>query len=269
HHHAHMASAMAENGLSEPVIGVIFDGTGLGVDGTIWGGEFLVGEYARFDRAAHFRYVRMPGSSRAIAQPWRMALSYLLDAGVNPEEIIKRVPQSTMRQVSALTGKDAFSPKTSSCGRFFDAVAAMIGVRNDIRYEGQAAIELEWLAAQAEQQSGYAFELDRRTEPMIIDIRPMVRAIATDVKHHRAPAEIARAFHTGVVDIVADVCMTIRAAYGIDRVVLSGGVFANTILLSEVPPRLEQRGFRVYTHSVVPCNDGGLCLGQLAVAAVH
>jgi hydrogenase maturation protein HypF len=265
HHHAHVASCMAENGLTEPVIGVAFDGTGLGTDGAVWGGEFLVGDYRYFRRAAHLGYVGMPGGDQAIREPWRMALSHLRAAGCAEELVGRRIPPVALRAAQRMLERQFNTPATSSAGRLFDAVAALAGVRDRVSYEGQAAMELEWLATGVAADGVYPFDLEG--EVLRIDTRPLIRAVAEDVRRGTEPARIARRFHSTGVEIIAQVCGRLRAATGLGAVVLSGGVFMNALLTAEVEARLSGDGFRVYRHRLVPPNDGGLSLGQLAIAA--
>lgn len=275
HHHAHMASCMAENGLLESVIGVTFDGTGYGSDGTIWGGEFLVGDYRQFRRAAHLRCVGMPGGDRAIHEPWRMALAHLRDARATAPSLIERLSAVEVRTITAMLEKGLNSPLTSSAGRLFDAVATLAGVRDRVSHEGQAAMELEWLTSGCAEAGSYPFEVCRTNHretpdaPLVVDTRPLIRAVASDVTKGVTAIEIARRFHTTLVDLIADVCERLRQATGLASVALSGGVFLNALLAREVSARLKSDGFRVYRHHAVPPNDGGLCLGQLAVAAAH
>jgi hydrogenase maturation protein HypF len=268
HHHAHMASCMAENGLLEPVIGVTFDGTGFGTDGTIWGGEFLVGDYRQFQRAAHLRYVGMPGGDQAIREPWRMAVAHLVDAGVSHPLVEKRITASALRTIRTMLERHFQTPRTSSAGRLFDAVAALAGVRDRVSYEGQGAMELEWLATGIEPDGAYPFEIAEQPEsPLVIDTRPLVRAVTRDAAAQIDARLIARRFHTTLVEMIAAVCCLLRKARGLASVVLSGGVFLNALLTCEVSARLSGEGFRVFRHRLVPPNDGGLSLGQLAVAA--
>jgi hydrogenase maturation protein HypF len=275
HHHAHMASCMAEHGLSGPVIGVTFDGTGFGTDGTVWGGEFLIGGYREFRRAAHLRYVGMPGGEKAIREPWRMAVSHLLDANMKISKVQEQVLPLEFSTVVRMLERGLNTPRTSSAGRLFDAVAAIAGVRKRVTFEGQAAMELEWLAASVPSDLGYPFDLgfsvadDTAESTVIIDTRPLIRAAAGDSLRGASAALIARRFHTTVVEMVASVCSRLRAASGIGDVVLSGGVFLNALLTHEVGERLEREGFRAFRHRLVPPGDGGLSLGQLAVAAAQ
>jgi hydrogenase maturation protein HypF len=271
HHHAHMASCMVENGLTEPVIGVSFDGTGFGTDGAIWGGEFLVGDCQGFRRAAHLRYVGMPGGDQAIREPWRMAIAHLKDAGVENVALRARIPPSDYHTIETMLERRIHTPPTSSVGRLFDAIAALVGLRDRVSYEGQGAVELEWFATGASPEGFYPFELmsapaGQSPEPIGIDTRPLIRAVAHDLNRGVDAPRVARRFHTTLASMVAEVCARIRSEGGPDAVVLSGGVFLNALLTSEVSERLTADAFRVYRHRLVPPNDGGLSLGQLAVA---
>ena len=273
HHHAHMASCMAENGLLGPVIGVSFDGTGYGTDGAIWGGEFLVGDYGQVRRAAHLRYVGMPGGDQAIREPWRMALAYLRDAGLNDDLLDRRIPTVNMRAVGIMLERHFNTPLTSSAGRLFDAVAALAGLRDRVSFEGQAAMELEWLAGDSAADETYPFGLtngeNSLTEPLVIDSRTLIRALAMDATRDIDAAVIARRFHASVARMIAEVCVRLRSLTGHRDVVLSGGVFLNARLTREATERLHAVGFQVYCHHHVPPNDGGLSLGQLAIAAMR
>jgi len=264
HHHAHMASCMAENGLNERVIGVSFDGTGYGTDGAVWGGEFLVGDYVGFSRAAHLRYVPMPGGEQAIRQPWRMAMAHLTDAEVEESDWPAMVGgQVGGEMVKQMLMKHVTMPMTSSVGRLFDAVASLAGVRGEVSYEGQAAVMLEELAWQATAEDAYTFDATAKA----IDTRPMVHEVVRDVCMGESQANISRRLHMTLVRIIVSVCERIRAATGVESVVLSGGVFVNALLLECSLRQLRERGFRVYRHHRVPPTDGGLSLGQAAVAA--
>jgi hydrogenase maturation protein HypF len=273
HHHAHMVSCMAEHGLVEPVIGVTLDGTGYGTDGAIWGGEFLVGDYRQFQRAAHLRYVGLPGGDRAIREPWRMALAHLVDAEADASLLEKRVPAAALRTVRRMLERRFNTPLTSSAGRLFDAVAALAGVRDQVSYEGQAAMELEWLASDVTPDGTYPFDLvasqpHQGTPTLEIDTRPLIRAVAQEAGMGVAPKMISRRFHSTLVYAIMAVCDRLRTITKLQTVVLSGGVFMNALLSSEVNAQLQEVGFRVYRHRLVPPNDGGLSLGQLVVAAV-
>jgi hydrogenase maturation protein HypF len=273
HHEAHVASCMAEHGLQEPVIGVAFDGTGFGADGKIWGGEFFWGDYGGFQRAAHLRYVAMPGGERAVREPWRMAAAHLLDVGETLSFLKKPVSSLTESTLRKMILQQIQTPFTSSAGRLFDAVAALAGVRQSVNYEGQAAIELEWLASEVAPSGCYPFEILDANEggpilsPLIIDSRPLIRSVVEDVRLGTAAAVIGRRFHTTMAEIILAVCQRIRAGTGLSVVALSGGVFLNALLTEDATTRLAEVGFRVFRQCRVPPNDGGLCLGQLAIAA--
>jgi len=267
HHHAHVASCMADNGLNEPVIGVAFDGAGFGADGAVWGGEFLIGDYAGFTRAAHLRYVRMPGGEKAIVEPWRMAEAHLADAGMPSLKESHDVSPAQRATIRQLIRRGFNSPWTSSAGRLFDAVAALVGLRQRIAFEGQAAMELEWLATQADDESTYPFAIELPADVQTIDTRPLIAAIAREVQLGAAATIIARRFHNTLVEAIAQVCDRFRLGTGIASVVTSGGVFQNVLLASGVRARLAEKGFHVYAHRQTPANDGGLSLGQLAIAA--
>lgn len=265
HHHAHIASCMAEHGLNEKVIGVAFDGSGYGLDGAIWGGEFLVADYREFERAAHFRYVPLPGGEQAVRQPWRMAAAYLADCGMDCKTFGSRQPDDSLRMIRMMLERKINSPLTSSVGRLFDAVAALCGVRDTVSYEGQAAMQLEAIARQNRSDGIYPLEVVGGQ----IDVRPMIRMIVKEIDAGVDITSVARRFHRTLAEIVAVVCRQIRTEAGLSVAVLSGGVFMNALLSTETERRLNEEGFEVYRHQKVPCNDGGLCLGQLAIAAAQ
>jgi hydrogenase maturation protein HypF len=270
HHHAHVASCLADNGEEGPVIGVAFDGTGYGTDGTLWGGEFLVADLAGFERGGHLAPVPMPGGAAAIRQPWRMAAAYLAAAypGGPPGGLaVMARHERHWPAVVQIAAKRINAPLSSSAGRLFDAVAALLGVRDAINYEGQAAVELEQLADPAEPGS-YRAEIATR-QPFCIEGAGLVRAAADDLLAQVAPAVVAGRFHNGVAALIEDGCVLLRERHGLGTVALSGGVFQNLILLGRVTARLEARGFRVLVHSRVPCNDGGISLGQAVIAGAQ
>jgi hydrogenase maturation protein HypF len=267
HHHAHIASCLADNGAEGPVIGVAFDGTGYGSDGTIWGGEFLVADLAGFERGGHLAPLPMPGGAAAIRQPWRMAAVYLDAAfpGGPPDGLdVARRHQDQWRQVLAMARRGVNSPATSSAGRLFDAAAAILGVRDTINYEGQAAVELEQLADPAEDGAYEATVTPGH--PFKINGFDLVRAAADDLGNGVSPGAVAARFHNGVADAVTRGCLLLRERHGLDTVALSGGVFQNLLLVRAAVGRLEAHGFGVLVHSRVPCNDGGISLGQAVVA---
>jgi hydrogenase maturation protein HypF len=267
HHHAHMAACMAENAVRGPAIGVAFDGTGFGTDGAIWGGEFLVGSYQSVRRAAHFEYVGMPGGEAAIREPWRMAAAYLLHAGEDPDLLAPRIPPDRLRVLATVIDRRLNAPPTSSVGRLFDGIASMAGLVDRVSYEGQAAVRLEEAARDGGDRCPYLVELSREGLAWILKLSPLIAAVARDVREGLSQADIARRFHSFIVEAIRQTCLRLRSDSSIDQVVLSGGVFLNDLVLSEAVRALSAERFRVYRHHRVPPNDGGICLGQLAVAA--
>jgi hydrogenase maturation protein HypF len=266
HHHAHIASCLADNGADGPVIGVAFDGTGYGTDGTIWGGEFLIADYADFSRGGHLLPVPMPGGQAAIRQPWRMAAAYLDAASPDRLDVWRR-NQERWAAVVSMARRGVNSPLTSSAGRLFDAVAAILGVRDAVTYEGQAAIELEQLADPGERGAYHAaFE---PAEPFRVRGGDLVQAAVSDLGRGTPGEIVAARFHNGMAAMVEAGCSLLRERHGLGTVALSGGVFQNMLLFEQAAERLEARGFRVLTHSRVPCNDGGISLGQAVVAAAR
>jgi hydrogenase maturation protein HypF len=268
HHHAHVASCLADNGEAGPVIGVAFDGLGYGTDGTLWGGEFLVADLVSFERVGHLAPVAMPGGTMAIKEPWRMAAVYLAEAfGHHPPPLAVMQRHATEWQsVLKVARAGAFAPLTSSMGRLFDAVAAVLGVRDSITYEGQAAIELEQLADPAETDS-FRVSYTHSTNGFEIRGADLVRAVVEDLVHQVKLSTIAGRFHNSVAEAILHGCLTMREHTGLGTVALSGGVFQNMLLLERTIDRLEAHGFRVLRHRQVPPNDGGISLGQAVVAS--
>ncbi len=274
HHHAHMAACMCEHGLAEPVMGVIFDGTGYGIDGNIWGGEWLVGDYGGFERAAHIEYFRLPGGDRAVEQPFRTALSLLaqahdgeLDGALAAVPVVAARSEQERHVLARMVAAGISSPLTSSVGRLFDGVSALLGVREECRYEAQAAIELEQLIEPGTRAAPLAWELHTGEAPLRVDARPMVRELARLMARGKVKAaELSLRFHCTIVEMVLGTCMEIARRTGLRRVVLSGGVWQNEWLLRGACETLEQSGFQVHAHRLVPANDGGVALGQAAIA---
>jgi hydrogenase maturation protein HypF len=267
HHHAHIASCLADNGMTGPVIGVAFDGVGLGTDGRAWGGEFLIADLAGFIRVAHLAEVAMPGGDAAAHQPWRMALSHL-DAAYDGEppsglEVVARQGRR-WQQVQSVSRAGVNAPLTSSAGRLFDAVSSLIGVRDVATYEGQAAIELENIADPGETGS-YPIPVTSDTVATV-QVAHLVRAVTDDLVRGTAVPVLAARFHNALADMVVDVCRQLRELHDLSSVALSGGVFQNALLLRRCLDGLEENGFGVLTHRQVPPNDGGISLGQAAVA---
>ena len=265
HHHAHIASCMAENSLTGEVIGVAFDGTGYGTDGTIWGGEFLTGGYAGFARRAHFRTIPLAGGDAAIRQPWRPALAYVMDACGPDADFRLPVPARELTIVRRMIAKGINTIPTSSCGRLYDAVASIAGLRQQVNYEGQAAIELEAIAAEGVTDR-YPFEIEG-CGPWELDFRPAIRRIVRETDAGEAPAIVSARFHNTVAAALVETCRLIRTESGLNRVCLSGGTFQNVTLLRLAVSGLSSAGFEISLHSRVPPNDGGIALGQAAVAA--
>ncbi|ADL12203.1 carbamoyltransferase HypF [Acetohalobium arabaticum] len=267
HHHAHIVSCLAENGVNKRVIGVAFDGTGWGTDNRIWGGEFLLCDYNDFQRVGRLNYVQLPGGDRAVKAPWRMAVSYLFNTYGEELDcyLSDNLAEKELRYIINILKHRINSPQTSSMGRLFAAVSALIGQRESITYQGQAAVELEAVAAKEAMES-YAYEIEDRKEGYVINTDKIIRGIVTDLKQGTAKQVIAGRFHATVIGFSLEVCSLLRDRYNINRVALSGGVFQNEIIFTGLYNRLIKAGFEVYTHSRVPCNDGGLSLGQLVIA---
>ena len=262
HHHAHIVSCMAENGIQDRVIGVAFDGTGYGTDGQIWGGEFLLCEFTGFQRIAHLRPVPLVGGDRAMREGFRMAAAYLFDA-FGPDYLRLPLP-SQIASLPRAFDQVLHQPSlmTSSCGRLFDAVASLAGVCQINTYEGEAAMLLE-SAIGGSSVEAYEFTLDRGGS---IDTRPMFRRIVSELAAGHSAVHISDRFHTTISDMVSSTCRVIRDASGVNKVCLSGGVFQNLTLVDRTARVLAVAGFEVFTHSLVPPNDGGLALGQAAIA---
>jgi len=272
HHHAHIAACMAEHGHEGPIIGVAFDGTGYGTDGHIWGGEFLLVEYRRFDRLAHLGELPLPGGEQAIHQPWRMAAACLYHAyGDEMEQLdlsfLTRMKGQLWPVVNWMIAKQINTPLTSSAGRLFDGIASLIGVRDEVRYEAQAAIELEWLADGRAEDNLYPICFHDQGNSFIAGTRGIIRGVVDDLLIKTPAPVIARRFHSTMAELIHQTCRRIRQTTGLRDVALSGGCFQNVRLLTETLERLSADGFQVLTHHKVPPNDGGLALGQVAVAA--
>ena len=278
HHHAHIASVLAEHGLTEPVIGVAADGTGYGTDGAVWGCEIMAADLRGFERLAHLRYVPLPGGEQAVRQPWRMAAVYLSqaygDAFLDIDiPFVRQLDRTKWHLLTQMITRGINSPLTSSLGRLFDAIAALLGLPLGSAtqlYEGQAAIELEIQAAQTPQLESYPYSIEMGPDQIsALDIAPMIRAIVSDIQKGVPVPQIANRFHRSIAELLANVCDETRSQTGLNIVALSGGVFQNRLLLEQLLALLENRAFSVYINRLVPPNDGGLCLGQMAVAAAQ
>jgi len=272
HHHAHIASCMAENHLEGRVIGFGLDGTGYGTDGHIWGGEVLLADYMDLQRVAHLAYVPLPGGSAAIREPWRVAMSYLsaafgLDLLKLPLPFLQQIPQSKIATVLQMMERKVNSPLTSSCGRLFDAVAALVNIRHEVNYEAQAAVELEMCRDEAFTAQAYPLATREVRGILQIDSRPLFRAIVEDLLRGATVGKVSQRFHDGLVAVLSRLAQILRERTSLTSVCLSGGTFQNAYLATRLEQRLRETGFNVFTHSQVPAGDGGLSLGQAVVAA--
>jgi hydrogenase maturation protein HypF len=267
HHHAHIASCLVENGHGGPVLGVAFDGTGMGMDGTLWGGEILLADLGSFHRVAHLRPLPLLGGEAAVRAPWRIGAAALLDEGESLD-LFRHVDPEQRHALEQMWARPHLSPRATGAGRWFDAVAALCGLRHEISYDGQAAIELEAVAAAGDEHAPYGFELSSELyEPLTIDLRPAVRAIVADLHAKVGVPVIAARFHRTLANAIGLVCSAAREAGAPSTVALSGGCFQNRLLFELATSELAGRGFEVLSHARVPCNDGGLALGQAAIAA--
>jgi hydrogenase maturation protein HypF len=271
HHHAHIVSCMAENNIYDDVIGISFDGTGYGPDGTIWGGEFITATPKNFNRIAHFDHIPLPGGERAIKEPWRLGVALLFETfgtGYTDLEIPFIRSMHTKRElplIEKMIRQKLNTPVTSAAGRLFDGIAALCGIRNIINYEAQAAIELQMLADEKTTEH-YDYDIDTSRIPRKIKWQGIVKQIVKDITRGIPVSEISDKFHNTIARIISDIAGTIRKETGLQKIVLSGGVFQNALLLDKSVSLLTTGGFQVFTHSRVPPNDGGLSLGQAVIA---
>jgi hydrogenase maturation protein HypF len=291
HHHAHIASCLADNSWSPddgPVIGVAWDGTGYGTDGNIWGGEFLVADYHGFRRVARLEYVPMPGGEAAIRNPYRLAIGYLyaltgqLPSGVRFPPLEASAGEGELRIIQRQIDRGVNCPRTSAGGRLFDAVSALLGIRGRATYEAQAAIELEMAAQTPDPEYAtfilqppmsdlaYPFDVEEGEDGgnpvVVIRLRKLFEALLADQRGGVAVGEMAYRFHVTVAEMMRATCERIARETGLRTAVLSGGCFQNRLLLALVVPRLQEMGLRVIMHRRVPCNDGGVSLGQAVIA---
>jgi hydrogenase maturation protein HypF len=269
HHHAHLASCLADNAVPGPVIGIACDGLGYGCDAQLWGGEIMVASAARFERLAHLETVALPGGAAAVREPWRMAASYLRECGLPPPPGLAERQGHRWGRLASVLDAGLNSPPTSSAGRLFDAVAALVGLRDRVNYEGQAAIELEQSAWRAVASGGAdvaAGGYRARVDGRLLRGTDLVRGVLADVAAGVETELIAARFHAGLIDLLARAAVQARVRTGLGTVALSGGVFQNGLLLAGLCERLETDGFAVLTHSRVPPNDAGISLGQVTVA---
>jgi len=271
HHHAHAVSCMAENGIQEPVIGIILDGTGYGTDGTIWGGEILKVTYSDFERLGYFEPVQMPGAQAAIDNPWQMAVSYLYSTyGTSFRELnlpfLRVIPDDKIKLVVEMLKNHFNSPFTTSCGRLFDGIAALTGLRLSVNYEGQAAVEFEQQVELVADTPGYSLKIQTNSNIFSIVWYKMIQEVVKDIQTTTNISTIAFKFHKGLSEGLFAAACQARNLTGLNSVVLSGGVFMNLFLLEHLQQLLTRDGFTVYTHHKVPANDGGIALGQVVIA---
>jgi hydrogenase maturation protein HypF len=283
HHHAHIASCMADNGLKSTVIGVAFDGTGMGADGNIWGGEFLVADYRNYKRVGRLEYLPLPGGAAAIKRPYRTAIGYiltLLGEDALGAVITREAKQSQLTSIGSVSEvemeiirrqieRGINSPLTSSMGRLFDAVSALLGIRGEIDYEGQAAVELEMAAYEEDYvhiQKGYPYRIVEVEGIRVVRLRDLFATVLEDLNQGVSKGSMSVKFHNTIARMIDEMCRLTADKTGISQVALSGGVFQNRLLLKKTTNLLESSGFQLFTHRQVPCNDGGISLGQVAIA---
>jgi hydrogenase maturation protein HypF len=266
HHHAHMVSCMAEHFIYDIVIGVIFDGTGFGLDGAVWGGEFFIGNRHSFKRAGQLEYVNIQGGEQAIKEPWRCAASYVQALGYNPLQIIQGVEREKIEVVTQALNAGMNCFLSSSIGRLFDAVSALIGIRNNITYDGQAAIELE-NAIEEEMDDSYSYTISEIDGVFYIQYKDIIEGILKDIERKELISKISAKFHNSLAEAACALVVKLREKEAINKVALSGGVFENQYLLKRIYKSLVKRGFQVFYNEQIPINDGGLSFGQLHAAS--
>lgn len=271
HHHAHIASCMAENGVQEPVIGIAMDGTGYGTDGHIWGCEFMVCDYKGFERKAHLEYLPLPGGEAAIRKPYRIGVGYLYallgNEGLRQDwPGLRDTDESEIELIKKQVDRSLNTPLTSSCGRLFDAVSALLGIRREIDYDGQAAIELEEAAGDYCTEVRYPYQVEIQDGIRVIKIKEILESIGSDIRQGKKIQEIAARFHNTMTDIIIELCLEIAEETGVKQAAISGGVFQNRRILNQTVERLRMRGLTPWLHRQVPCNDGCISLGQAVIA---
>jgi len=266
HHYAHIVSCMGENNITKPVIGIAFDGSGYGLDGNIWGGEVLVVDYDSFIRKAHLEYLPLPGGELAIRKPYRLAIGYLfkLFRDIPSLPFLQEISETEIKVIKEQIDKWINTPLTSSMGRLFDAVSSLLNICKETSYEGQPAIELEMIGKDIEVDGYYSFEIEEENSTFIIKLKNLFEEIINDTD--RIPKSfISAKFHNTIAKMALDIALMIREETKIDTVALSGGCFQNRRLLRKTINYLRGKNFKVYTHHQVPCNDGGLSLGQAII----
>jgi hydrogenase maturation protein HypF len=271
HHYAHIGSVMAENGLREKVIGVAFDGNGYGEDGLLWGGEFLLSDIKGYKRAGHIKYTPMPGGEMAAREPWRMAISYLKEAAadeimdfIGPTGFIEKYGHDTVERIIKIAADRKFSPLSSSAGRLFDAVSALIGICDKNTFEGEAAIALEAQTREGIHED-YPVDISFK-DPVEIDFSLAILKIIEDMGNHTDTHVISTKFHNTVASAIILVVLKLALVNNISKIILSGGSFQNVYLLNKVIETLRAEGLSVFVNEMVPCNDAGISLGQAYIA---
>ena len=271
HHYAHIGSVMAENGFREKVIGVAFDGNGFGEDGSLWGGEFLVADIDGYKRAGHIKYTPLPGGEMAAREPWRMAISYLKEAAgdeimdfIGPTGFIEKYGRESVERIIKLASERTFSPLSSSAGRLFDAVSALMGICDKNTFEGEAAIAIESMVIDGIEEY-YPVDISFK-DPLEIDFSNAILKVINDMERHTDRRVIATKFHNTVASAVILVVLKLSLVNNIKKVILSGGVFQNVYLLGKIADNLRAEGLGVYANEIVPCNDAGISLGQAYIA---
>lgn len=264
HHHAHLAACMAENNLNDTTIGIIMDGTGYGTDSSIWGGEVLIGDYTNFERFAHFENMQLPGGDAAIKSPWRTAISYLHKTYPKGIPLIPFMDNKEIEPIIEMLDKNINSPLTSSCGRLFDAVAAMSGGRQNIHYEAQAAIEFMQVFENIIARP-FSYVIEREDDHREVLLQPIIRSVVRSIQNGDSLSKISNRFHATLVKVFIELAQDARNETGVNNIALSGGVFQNMVLFKHTVLGLEKANFKVYTHSQVPTNDGGISLGQAMI----
>lgn len=271
HHHAHIASCMKENKIVDKVIGIAFDGTGYGDDGKIWGGEFLVCDYSGYERAGHLNYVKMPGKDYAVKEPWRMSISHLYELYGKKISTNKfdYLDKRTKKNIITMISNNLNCIETSSMGRFFDAISALLGFNGNVSFEGEAAIRLENLINAKEklyETKSYNYLIENVEGRYVINTKGIIEEILYDTENNVSNSVISKKFHNTVVAFSIDMCKQIRKKYRLNKVTLSGGVFQNKIIIEGIYDGLLKEDFQVFIHREIPCNDGGISFGQMAIA---
>ena len=266
HHHAHMAACMAEHDLKQDAIGIIYDGTGMGTDGAIWGGEILIGSKCKFSRVGHWKYVTLQGGESAVREPWKSAVSYLYAMGINSEELLNSINSLKVKAIQNAIMHNINCFKSSSIGRLFDCVSALVMKRMHITYDAQAAIELESVI-EPDVTDFYLYSIDEKEEKLEIGYKEIISGILRDIMDGRTASYISAKFHNTICEATKDCVCKIRNRCGIDDIVLGGGVFENAYLLKNMKRGLKERGFNTYNNMKIPTNDGGIAFGQAVAAA--